>query len=396
MGNIRRLTLMSSGVAVVGIGVSYALVGASVSPYLPVLLVAAVLGELIRLPRRNGRAIALSLTAVVAGALLGVGALELAILAIASWVIQSIVASRRNRRPRAADLANRLAGAVVLGVMTDITNHLAGNGLLPLDQRPSVVSLAVVWIAVLVMVPVVDHLELTVLAGDVRPRRLRDAIVSGLPGGLTIAAMGTLAVMVYGDLGYATIPLLAVPLIASKRGLDRYETMRRATSQTIRAMSRLPEHVGAVDIGHGVRAGQRAQAIATRLLLPWDVAEQIERAAVLHAVGRLREKDHPALSAEEAAIAGADIIREAGDLDQVAAIVMASHETALLPELARQEDPDQLILAAAIVRASCLWDSHDANELVGDRGLPLVVRDVIMQIEALPGTRGLVVAGSRR
>lgn len=395
MATVRKLTVAISGLAVIGLGLSHLAWGTTFSQYLPVLVVAAVVGELIRLPRQGGRATALSLAAVAAGALVGVSSVELAILAALSWVVQTIVVSRSGRRPRAVDLANRLAGAVALGVMTGAANHLTGDGLLELGEMPSLLSLVVVWLTVLLMVPLVDHLELTVLAGDARPRRVRDAVVSGLPGGLTIAATGTLAVMVYTDLQYATIPLLVVPLIASKRGLDRYETMRRATSQTIRAMSRLPEHVGAVETGHGVRAGQRAQSIATRLRLPWEVAEQIERAAVLHAVGRLREKDHPGLSDHEAAVAGADIIREAGDLDQVAAIVMASHEAALLPELALQVDPDQLILAGAIVRASCLWDSRDANELVGDHSLPLVVRDVIMQIEALSETRGLVAAARR-
>lgn len=391
----RTPTLVAAGLAVVGILGGELLLHRPFTPIFGLLLVIAVLGELVTLPRSRGRAVSLSLAAIGVGALEGAGPSELAVLAAAAWVVQSVLNWREGHRPRFVELSVRVAGAVALGVAMLVTDLALG---LPVDGvgPPAWPDVLVVWVAVLGIVPALDHLELQLLASRAGMTRLEDAVRSGFPAGLVVATLATLGSLVHEQLGYVTIPLMALPLLAAKRGLDGYETMRQATSQTIRAMSRLPEQIDAVETGHGVRAGQRARAIGATLGLSAEATELTERAALLHAVGRIRAKDHPALTEEDAAHASVDIIRQAGGLDQVAAIVMASYEVALLPDLAAQDDPDALLLSAAIVQASCRWDGCEAYELVGDRRLPLAVRDVIMQLDATGTHRGLEVAAPRR
>lgn len=393
MDRQRQLTLALVGIAVMGLAVGELVWDQPFTDVFQLLAVVAGAGELIRLPRRRGRSVSLSLAAIGTGALVGAGPSELAVLAGSAWMVRSAVAWRDGGRPSVLELVVRVAGAVMLGVATLTVETLVG---LPVSEVLAWPALTVVWLAILVIVPALDRVEHRTAVSAPRARQLEEAVRSGLPAGLVVATLATLGALVHEELGFFTIPLMALPLLAAKRGLDGYETMRLATSQTIRAMSRLPEHIDAVAKGHGVRAGQRAAAIARSMGLAADEIELTERAAILHAVGRIRAKDHPDLDDEQAARASVDIIRQAGGLDQVAAIVMASYEVALLPDLAEQEDPDALILSAAIVQASCRWDDCEAYELVGDRRLPLQVRDVIMRLDAMPFHRGLVDATARR
>jgi hypothetical protein len=164
-----------------------------------------------------------------------------------------------------------------------------------------------------------------------------------------LAATATLGALAYPELKAPTVLLMALPLLAAKLGFDRNAQTRTTYDQTLRAMSRLPEQLGAVDPGHGVRAGEVAALAAVDLGFGADVVTDIERAAQLHELGRIRTEDGLDLSPEEVASGGAGILTEAGELDRVARLI-AAHRGAV------PVGDEVAWVGGAIVRLACDLD----------------------------------------
>ena len=393
MRSSRLLTVAMALAAVAGLVGAHLRWGTAWSPNVAMLVVAAVLGESVRLPRAHGRAVSMTLAVVGAAALMGSSPAELTVLALCGWVAQTALTLREGRRPRAADVAVRIAGAVLLGVAT----QLVANAVRPTTALPHPAEILVLVTALLVVVPVSDELELRVLAGVQRIRPLLVVLREGVPVGFVMSTVAVLAAIVVTELSWLTLPLLGLPFMAAKAGLDQFAVMRRSTAQTLRAMSRLPEQIGALEQGHGVRTSHRARDLARDLGMLVDQVDLVERAALLHGVGFLRLKDHPDLTAEQAALATYEIMSEAGDFRTEAAIVLATHETSMTAELERHTDPDFILEAAGVVRAACRLDHSSPGELMGDRSVPLHIREAVIRMSTrATGTPVLVGAADRR
>jgi hypothetical protein len=169
--------------------------------------------------------------------------------------------------------------------------------------------------------------------------------------GASVAATVALGAMVHPVLGAWTLPTMLLPLLAARTGLDRLALGQQAYEETIRAMSRLPEQLGSVPADHGVRVAELARAVALDLGLDAASVADTVRAAHLHELGRIRlEREAPA-APRDLASAGAEVLREVGGLDRVAAIVAAQADILAYPR-------DAVGLPARIVVACCDLDSY--------------------------------------
>lgn len=191
------------------------------------------------------------------------------------------------------------------------------------DSDLALLPVATVWALLVFGTPALEALEVATLADRARRVRYRDLVVGGLQANTVLAATATLGALAYPALGAPTVLLMALPLLAAKLGFDRNAETRTTYDQTLRAMSRLPEELGAVDPGHGVRAGHVVAMAARDLGFAADVVVDMERAAQLHELGRIKTEHGLDLSPEEVAVGGADILREAGELDRVAQLIVA-------------------------------------------------------------------------
>jgi hypothetical protein len=284
---------------------------------------AAIFGERLLLPRARGRGNTMAVAVVGAVALLGLSPAIAAGLAAIAWTAQAVVARLRGGEWRVTGL---LISMPMAWGMTGVVGLTAAADPLGITVGDSAVQLApvLVWWGLLVLwSPAVEAAEMALRADVGRRLRYRDLLRTSWQPDTVLAATATLGALAYPALNEPTVLLMALPLLAAKVGLDRYSDIRRTYDQTLRAMSRLPEQLGAVDPGHGVRVGDLAQLAATELGFGAEVVADIERAAQLHELGRIRSERGIELEPEEVAVAGSSIVLEAGGLDRVADLIAA-------------------------------------------------------------------------
>lgn len=313
-----------------------------------VLALAAALGDSLVLPRDRGRAITMSIAVVASVALLGQRPSVVAAMGVAAWAGQAIRAVRAGRSPRIGSLGTgvllawALGGATVLATDASMTRRIGESDL-------QVAPVLVVWALLLLGAPAIEALEVALRAERGRRVRFRDLVRAGAQTNTVLAATATLGALAYPELGMPTVLLMALPLLAAKLGFDRNAETRTTYDQTLRAMSRLPEQLGAVDPGHGVRAGEVAAVAAVEYGYGADVVTDIERAAQLHELGRIRTEHGLDLEPEEVANAGAAIVTEAGELDRVARLIAAHRGQVPVGD-------DVAWVGGAIVRLACDLD----------------------------------------
>ena len=330
--------------------------------------------ELLPMQQPGGRPVPTSMAIVATLALLGASPLAVAVVAAAGWLIARVI--ERQGIPLAT-LGLRvvgtwsLAGLVAVGATLQLdwvgtTTHEGAVASLDLGAAAAVV-LAIVVGSPLVQVVARDSGRATFL-----PRRVVEGVRRSWMVGAAISSTALLGGLVYEVLGAWTLPTMLIPLLAARMGMDRFAVASRAYDQTIRAMSRLPEQLGAVDAEHGVRVGRLARHVGLELGLDVDTLTVLEHAAHLHELGRIRHDDPDAhLTRPELAAAGASIIRETDSLSRVANVIEAHGE----PHLAQGD----VALPARIVAACCEVDRY--GPVPGDEGqrqevLVRLVRDI--------------------
>lgn len=332
MNLVSRLPLLSTFAVIVVLGLGAGAAGIVVdhqsfvdlanSDYF-VLVLAVALGDRLVLPRQLGRATAMSVAVLASMALMGVDPRTVVAVAAAGWLVQALRSLRVERTVRMGTLLSTtfsawaMAGAAVVAasLATELWWWPIGKSSL------HVLPVLVVWALVLLAGPGVEALEVALRAERGRWMRYRDLVRHGLLANTVVASTATLGALAYEDLGESTILLMALPLLAAKLGFDRNTETRINYDQTLRAMSRLPEQLGAIDPGHGVRSGEVAAMAAVELGFGTAIVTDIERAAQLHELGRIRTEDGLDLTPQEVAHGGAEIIREAGDLDRVSDLI---------------------------------------------------------------------------
>lgn len=216
------------------------------------------------------------------------------------------------------------------------------------------------------------------VASPPAPRRWRrslalgDALRATLPVGASVAATAVLGALVHPVLGGWTLPTMLVALLAARVGLNRYELATRAYEQTVRAMSRLPEQLDTVANGHGVRVAELARSVGRELGLGADALDELQQAAHLHELGRIRFEPGAVISRASVATAGAQVLARAAPGERLADIVAAvggASRAGVDPDVAR---------AGRIIAACCLVDGcerYRGTTQLPDDVLVAMVRD---------------------
>lgn len=360
----RRLPALAVYTALVTVAIAFGIGGMllSIDPLIPlryhdlfILALAVALGDQLLLPRKVGRSTALSVAVIASLALLLQSPALVLLLSVAAWSMQALRSLRTKRPirlgqlPLGALLAWSLAGTTLVFATIDPLASTIGK------STVSFAPVLAIWFFLLLVAPAIESLEVTLRAQPGRRLRYTDLVRAGLLPNTVVAATATLGALAYPELGAPAVLLMALPLLAAKLGFERDSDTRRNYDQTLRAMSRLPEQLGAVDPGHGVRAGDVAATAAVELGFGVDVAVDVERAAQLHEIGRIQADDGmslpdgTALTREQIAASGADILRETGDLDRVARFIMAHRGAVPVGD-------EEAWVAGAIIRLACDLD----------------------------------------
>lgn len=321
---------------------------------------AAAATERLSIRQPGGQPVPTSLAVVGTAAILGASPPLVALIAGVAWVAGRLTA----RAPRPlAELAGRLAGVWALTGLSSL-----GVWVLPLVWEGSgsgvsaslpVGSALVVSLAIVVGLPAGEVLTRTGGRWHFPLRRAREAVMATLLVGPAVAATAGLGALVYPVLGIWTLPTMLIPLLAARVGLERLFVADRAYEQTIRAMSRLPEHLvsgprGAITDDHGVRVGALARAVAHELGLSERDTIDTVRAAHLHEIGHLKLEAGESATRRQVAAAGGEAIRLVSpQLERVAQIVAAHGD--LGGSLAQRED---LRRQARLVAACCEVDRY--------------------------------------
>ena len=322
----RRLAAAALALTVLGLFLSEELAPGVDREVLFVLLGATVLGELIGLRRPDGVESRLSVAGLVALVTLGLPApvaLTAALGAVAMRRVRAWAGDQEGMEPVEAWARIGLAGVLAGGAGLISVLSLPGHLVVATDQGA--------WqlpIATIVALPLIAVLGEPALRTVVRPERsaarFRARLRQSWQADAVAAASGLLIALAYPVLRHWVLFVVALPLLAAKVGLDRHAEISLAYRQTLRAMSRLPEELGAVASGHGVRAGQLAKVAGQRVGLEPAVIRDLEYAAELHELGAIHAESAAHSEPELLGRAGADVIDEAGaQLAAVASLVEA-------------------------------------------------------------------------
>lgn len=188
---------------------------------------------------------------------------------------------------------------------------------------------------------------------DVPARTIARALLPFQLAAASAAALFALAEPVLGAVAY---PLFLAPLAATHHAFTQLTSVRRTFSQMIRALSSVPEIAGYSHPGHAARTAAIARSIGRELRLRERDLGEVEIAARLHDLGRMRARtpdDVDALPAAELAASGAAVVRSTGALPRVAAIIERAHHA---------YDGDASVpIGSRIIRAASTFDDLTAT-----------------------------------
>ncbi len=160
--------------------------------------------------------------------------------------------------------------------------------------------------------------------------------------GAAVGASVLITVLGAEVMGLAELAVFLGPLLVTQLAFRRYAGIRATYLQTVRSLSRVTEVAGYVEEGHSQRVSRLAVAVGRVLGMSEPELLALEYGALMHDIGQLSLRDpipggatllSSATDQQRIAELGADIIREAGVLDDVAELVRcqswpASHNPA--------------------------------------------------------------------
>jgi hypothetical protein len=159
---------------------------------------------------------------------------------------------------------------------------------------------------------------------------LRDELRFTVSVGVAVDTTALLVGLACRTMALWVLPVLCVPLLLTQLSLRRFARVKDVHLETIRALSRITELAGLTEPGHARRVARVCLLIGRELGLSESELLDLEYAALMHDIGQLsladplhggRTANLPPERQRELATAGADVIRRAGTLDQVADIV---------------------------------------------------------------------------
>ncbi|HEY1915030.1 MAG TPA: HD domain-containing phosphohydrolase [Streptosporangiaceae bacterium] len=205
---------------------------------------------------------------------------------------------------------------------------------------------------------------------------LWDELRVQLPLGTAVGASALLIAFSSEVMGLYAVWVFTGPLLVSQVAFRRYVGIRTTYLETVRALSRMTEIGGYVEGGHSRRVSRLALAVGRELGMGEADLLELEYAALMHDIGQLSLSDPipggatVLVSADDQrriAELGADVIRQAGVLDQVADIVRQQSEPA------RGADPGPPV-SSRIIRAANAFDDLVGSSADRDRAAAALER----------------------
>ena len=184
------------------------------------------------------------------------------------------------------------------------------------------------------------------------------------PVAVTVLATGGFLGVLWQEMAWWwAIVVALVPYSFAHVGFTLADRTAATYRATITALSRVPEVAGLTPDGHSVRTARLAVAIGEEMGIPTSARMELEKAALLHDIGRLVLSQPSILrrgfSDDDIARWSAEMIREAPSLLAVADVVAQQNEPYRRP--GEQYDPD-LPLSSKIIRVASAYD-HAVHEL---------------------------------
>ena len=177
------------------------------------------------------------------------------------------------------------------------------------------------------------------------------------PLGLAIGASVVITVFGAEVMGLTELAVFIGPLLVTQVAFRRYAGIRATYLQTVRSLARVTEVAGYVEEGHSRRVSRLAVGVGRSLGMPEPELLALEYAALMHDIGQLSLRDPipggatvlvSVADQQRIADLGADVIREAGVLDDVAELVRCQN----WPAHGHPEPP----LGSMIIRAANAFD----------------------------------------
>jgi hypothetical protein len=231
---------------------------------------------------------------------------------------------------RSAGLTGMCTRLVAVSCVAFIFRPIVSAGLVNLRWELEFSVVTVVFFAGWLVETLVAAL---IRADDVGARfsvAIRDEIRLQWPLGLAVGASVIIAVFGTMQIGVMELAVFIGPLLVTQFAFRRYAGIRGTYLQTVRSLARVTEVAGYVEAGHSRRVSRLAVAIGRGLGLAEPELLALEYAALMHDIGQLSLRDPipggatllvtPA-DRERIAELGAEVIREAGVLDDVAELV---------------------------------------------------------------------------
>jgi hypothetical protein len=231
---------------------------------------------------------------------------------------------------RSAGLTGMCTRLVAVSCVAFIFRAIVSDSFVKLPWVAQFAVLALVFFAGWLVETLVAAL---IRADDVGARfsvAIRDEIRLQWPLGLAVGASVIIAVFGAEVVGIMELAVFIGPLLVTQLAFRRYAGIRATYLQTVRSLARVTEVAGYVEAGHSRRVSRLAVAIGRGLGLAEPELLALEYAALMHDIGQLSLRDPipggatllvtPA-DRERIAELGAEVIQEAGVLDDVAELV---------------------------------------------------------------------------
>jgi hypothetical protein len=219
------------------------------------------------------------------------------------------------------------------------------------------------------------------------------------PLGLAVGASVIITVFSIAWMGLGILAAFIGPLLVTQVAFRRYAGIRATYLQTVRSLARVTEVAGYVEAGHSRRVSRLALAVGRGLGMAEPDLLALEYAALMHDIGQLSLRDpipggatvlvSPADQDRIAAL-GADVIREAGVLDDVADLVRCQS----WPARGHEPPPP---LGSMIIRAANAFDDMVGSSIDRDRSAAALDRlsldpeeydaDVVQALAEVAGRR---------
>jgi hypothetical protein len=284
---------------------------------------------------------------VLASALVGSAAM-LGATPIAAAVVAAAGAFGGRRRARSL-LATRtllaaLVGASLPGLL--LLGSQLGGPSIGRDSSVSLGMVATLWLALAVGIPLAESLGSHLVLQPADRVDVMHMLQRRLEPQTVLAAIAVVAAVTYAAIGPFAVFVLLLPTYAAGIGFRQHEEGRRAVTQTLAAMTQLPEWVGAVSRGHTFRVAEAVEAAAIDLGFESRLRRDVLRAAALHELGHL---DGGVVRGDRSRVArsGASVIEQAAIRARVGQIVAMTDPTAEAGDVSE----DVAICAQLLARA---------------------------------------------